>query len=53
MANKNWKPGEQADRDLDLFVVDSSGKHIGEISVPKGSRIPPTRADGAESYIEK
>jgi len=50
---RQWKPGEEADHDLDLYVIDSQGNHLDEISVPKGNRVPPTRVSGAEGYIEK
>jgi len=50
---RQWKPGEDADRDLELYVIDSQGNHLGEISVPKGNRVPPTRILDAEGYIEK
>jgi len=52
-SKKQWKPGEEADTDLKLFVVDNQGNHLGEISVPKGNRIPPTRFEDAVGYIEK
>lgn len=50
---KSWRPGEQSDKDLDLYVIDSQGNHLGEISVAAGHRIPPTRIENAEGYIEK
>jgi len=50
---KTWKPGDVADSNLDLYVVDGSGKHLGEISVSKGQRVPPTRIANAQGYIEK
>ena len=54
MTNKRqWKPGEEADRDLDLYVVDGNGNHVGEITVSRGHRVPPTRISGAEGYVEK
>ena len=53
MAKKQWKPGEEADKDLQLYVVDGKGKHLGEISVSKGNRVPPTRIESAQGYIEK
>jgi|GEM_PF-1861610 len=52
-SKKNWKPGEEADKDLELYVTDSKGNHLGEISVPKGNRIPPTRIKDANGYVEK
>ena len=51
--SRQWKPGEEADRDLHLYVIDSQGDHLGEINVTKGNRVPPTRIEGAEGYIEK
>lgn len=53
MAKQQWKPGEEADKDLELYVVDSKGNQLGEISVTKGNRIPPTRIENAEAYVEK
>ena len=54
MPNKRqWKPGEDAEYDLELYVVDAQGNHLGEISVAKGNRVPPTRIMNAEGYIEK
>ena len=54
MSNSTtWKPGEEATKDLDLYVTDSEGNHLGEISVPSGSRIPPTRIKDAVGYVEK
>jgi len=52
-SKKQWRPGEQSDTDLDLYVVDASGNQLGEISVQAGHRIPPTRIEGAEGYVEK
>lgn len=53
MANKQWKPGEEADKDLELYVLDSDGNQIGEISVTEGNRVPPTRLENAVGYVEK
>ena len=54
MPNKrHWKPGEDAEYDLELYVIDGQGNHLGEISVAKGNRVPPTRILNAEGYIEK
>lgn len=52
-SKKQWRPGEEADSDLQLYVVDSKGNHLGEISVPKGNRVPPTRFEDAVGYIEQ
>ena len=54
MANKKeWHPGQQPDKDLELYAVDEQGNHLGEISVPAGSRIPPTRFENAVKYVEQ
>lgn len=53
MSKKQWKPGESADKDLELYVIDADGNQLGEISVPEGHRVPPTQLDGAEGYVEK
>jgi len=50
---RRWRPGEDAETDLELYVIDGDGNHLGEISVPKGNRVPPTRIENAEGYIEK
>ena len=50
---RHWKPGETSDTDLELYVIDSQGNHLGEISVAAGNRVPPTRVPNAEGYIEK
>ena len=52
-SKRQWRPGEEAEYDLELYVVDGKGNQLGEISVPKGNRIPPTRIEDAEGYIEK
>ena len=48
-----YRPGQEADQDLVLFVKDAEGNSIGEIKVPAGHRIPPTRIEEAESYSTK
>ncbi|HOK82278.1 MAG: hypothetical protein GX095_00585 [Clostridiales bacterium] len=53
MANKTYKPGEQADKDLTLYVKDANGNTLSEINVPAGHRIPPTRIEEANSYSTK
>ena len=54
MTNKKqWKPGEEADSDLTLYAIDEQGNHLGEINVPKGNRVPPTRFEDAVAYVEK
>lgn len=53
MANtKNIRPGTEAEEDLILYVKDSDGNSMGEIKVPAGHRVPPTRKN-AESYVKK
>ena len=52
MPNKSSvKPGEVAEKNLNLSVK-KNGKEVGEINVPAGSRVPPTRIKGA-SYSNK
>lgn len=53
MANQTIKPGTEANSDMKLNVKDSKGKTVGEIKVPAGSRVPPTRTSGAETYKKK
>jgi len=53
MPTKSVKPGQEAGEDIVLYVKDSKGKTMGEIKVPAGSRVPPTRTKGAESYQTK
>jgi len=48
-----YKPGQQTDKDLVLYVKDRQGKSVGEIKVPAGHRIPPTKIKNAESYSTK
>lgn len=51
MPNKNeYKPGEVAQENLTLNVVDAQGEKVSEINVPKGQRIPPSREENAEKY---
>ncbi len=50
MKENEYKPGEVAQKDLTLNVVDSEGKNLGQIEVPKGHTIPPTREKGGEKY---
>lgn len=52
MANQTVKPGTVAGSDMKLKVKDSSNKTVGEIKVPAGNRVPPTRTSG-ESYKKK
>ena len=47
---KKYKPGEEAEQDLTLYVKDADGNTLSEINVPKGHRIPPTREKEAEYY---
>jgi hypothetical protein len=53
MSNKTYKPGQEAESNLTLLVKDNKGKVLSEINVPAGSRIPPTRIKGANSYSVK
>lgn len=53
MANQTYKPGTEVDNDVTLYVKDSDGKTLGEIKVPAGHRVPPTRIKDAESYKAK
>lgn len=53
MANQTYKPGDNADSDLTLYVKDANGKTLSEIKVPAGHRVPPTRIKEAESYSTK
>jgi hypothetical protein len=48
--NTNYKPGDQAEKDLTLYVKDAQGNTLSEIKVPAGHRVPPTRIKDAESY---
>jgi len=52
-SKRHWKPGEDAEYDLELYVIDDQGNHLGEISVPSGNRVPPTRILDATGYVEK
>lgn len=53
MAKQSYKPGQEAQSDLTLYVKDSKGKTLSEINVPAGNRVPPTRIKEAESYSTK
>lgn len=50
MSNQSFKPGEQSQQDLTLYVKDANGNNLGEIKVPAGHRVPPTRIEEAEGY---
>ncbi|HHT83863.1 MAG: hypothetical protein ACOYEC_06465 [Christensenellales bacterium] len=50
MANKNYQPGDNVEKDVKLYVKDSKGNTLGEINVPAGNRVPPTRIEGADHY---
>lgn len=50
---QQYKPGEEAESDLTLYVKDADGNTLSEINVPKGHRIPPTREKSAEYYTTK
>jgi len=51
-SKKQWKPGEDAEYDLQLNAVDAQGNVLGTINVPKGNRVPPTRFEEAVGYEE-
>lgn len=53
MSNQTYKPGEEVDRDVTLYVKDANGTTLSEIKVPAGHRVPPTRIKEAESYSTK
>ena len=50
MANQTFRPGEEVNQDVTLYVKDAHGNTLGEIRVPAGHRVPPTRIKDAESY---
>jgi hypothetical protein len=53
MSNQTYKPGEEVDKDITLYVKDADGNTLSEIQVPAGHRVPPTRIKEAESYSTK
>lgn len=54
MANsKTYKPGEEVDSDVTLYVKDADGNNLSQIKVPAGHRVPPTKTKGAKSYSTK
>jgi len=53
MTNQSYKPGEEVQSDVTLYVKDADGNTLSEIKVPAGHRIPPTRIKDAESYSTK
>ncbi len=53
MSSKTYKPGEEVQNDVTLYVKDSEGNTLSEIKVPAGHRVPPTRIKDAESYSTK
>lgn len=53
MADQTVKPGSVAKNDIKLKVKNASNKTVGEINVPAGNKVPPTRTSGAESYKKK
>jgi len=58
MASKNnsdstIKPGTEAKKDMKLYVKDSRGNTVGEINVPAGHRVPPTRIPHSAGYSLK
>ena len=52
-SNTVIKPGQEATKDMKLYVKDASGNTLGEIMVQAGRRVPPTRIEGATSYSTK
>ncbi len=50
MAKQKFKPGDNVENDVKLYVKNSNGDTLGEINVPAGNRVPPTRIEGAEYY---
>lgn len=48
-----FKPGEQVSKNTKLYVKDEYGNTIGELNVPAGNRVPPTRNEDAEYYSTK
>ncbi len=52
--NKNYKPGQTANQNLKLGVIDNSGQEIGTINVKEGETIPPYRSEqGVSKYVSK
>lgn len=49
----NYKPGEPAGKSTKLYVKDDDGNTLGEIQVPGGNRVPPTRIEDADHYSTK
>lgn len=47
---KKFKPGDNVQQNEKLYVKDSNGNNLGEINVPAGNRVPPTRIEGAQYY---
>ena len=47
------KPGKETSEGMKLYVKDADDNTIGEITVPPGHRVPPTRIEGAQSYSKK
>lgn len=46
-----YVPGEIADRNMTLDVVDKKGRTLSKIEVQAGDRIPPTHSWRASGYI--
>lgn len=54
--NKEYKPGQIADQNLSLNVLDHSGKKMGAINVKEGETIPPYRTSEqnvVSKYVSK
>jgi len=53
MSEQKFKPGDQVDKDMVLYVKDEDGNTLSDIKVPAGHRVPPTRVKGAKYYSTK
>lgn len=54
--NKEYKPGQIADQNLSLNVLDHSGEIMGKINVEKGATIPPyhvSEQDAVSKYVSE
>ena len=52
-SSNTYKPGQEVEKDTKLYVKDSKGNTLGEIMVPAGNRVPPSRIAGFSSYSTK
>lgn len=46
-------PGQEVSEHMKLYIKDADGNTLGEIDVPAGRKVPPTRVKNAESYSTK